>query len=101
MQELKPRISVEYLGKYTETHNIANGIVEDIFLSRYSLLVCRTMGRNGLHSMDGAMARPWNRVVARMVMLPMRRERESHILYRLPLPPPDVPGNVPNYAKRV
>ena len=41
------------------------------------------------------MARPWNRVVARMVMLPMRREREreSHILYRLPLPPPDVPGN--------
>ena len=37
------------------------------------------MGRNGLHSMDGAMARPWNRVVARMVMLPMRRERERAI----------------------
>ena len=41
MQGLKPRISVEYLGKYTETHIIAYGIVADIFFARYSLLVSR------------------------------------------------------------
>ena len=31
----------EYLGKYTETHNIAHGIVKVIFFTRYSLLVTR------------------------------------------------------------
>ena len=41
MQGLKPRISVEYLGKVTEKHNIAYGIVADIFFARYSLLVAR------------------------------------------------------------
>ena len=39
MQGLKPRILVEYLGKNTETHNIAYGIVADIFLSRVSNLI--------------------------------------------------------------
>ena len=59
------------------------------------------MGRKWLYiGMDGAMARPWNRVVARMVMLPMRRERESHILYRLPLPLPDVPGKCSKLCKK-
>ena len=41
MQGLKPRIAVEYLGKFTETHNIAYGIVADIFFARVSLLVTR------------------------------------------------------------
>ena len=41
MQGLKPRIYVEYLGKYTEMHSIAYGIVADIFFARYSLLVTR------------------------------------------------------------
>ena len=41
MQGLKPRISVEYLGKVTEMHSIAYGIVEDIFFARVSLLVTR------------------------------------------------------------
>ena len=46
MQGLSARIEttdfrVEYLGKYTETHNIAYGIVADIFFARYSLLVSR------------------------------------------------------------
>ena len=41
MQGLKPRIAVEYLGKITETHNIAYGIVADIFFARVSLLVTR------------------------------------------------------------
>ena len=41
MQGLKPRIAVEYLGEYTETHNIAYGIVADIFFARVSLLVTR------------------------------------------------------------
>ena len=38
MQGLKPRIIVEYLGKVTEMHSVAYGIVAYIFLSRYSLL---------------------------------------------------------------
>ena len=41
MQGLKPRILVEYLGRVTEMHSIAYGIVEDIFFARVSLLVTR------------------------------------------------------------
>ena len=48
MQGLKPRIAVEYLGKYTETHNIAYGIVEDIFFARYSLLEFNCVFLKGL-----------------------------------------------------
>ena len=35
---IKPRILVEYLGIYTETHNIAYGIVAYSFVTRYSCL---------------------------------------------------------------
>ena len=40
-KDKKPRILVEYCGKYTETHNIAYGIVAYSFFTRTRLLVTR------------------------------------------------------------